>query len=159
MSQQGARSLLLQQFLVLHQLGEHDSALVEVGVLGAHENQVATLSPRQAVPLAHHQGHVVKFVDLKCVQDQVHEVLVNVVHLNDEVSLVDSFILGVDWSLVQDALLLQLIELLAHVVGPQAQVEDDLLCDHVLHIRIVFLLVDEVDLLHGLLLLRGFRHD
>ena len=157
--QKGASSLLLQQVLILDKLRESDSVSVEVGVLGAHEHKVTALASRQVVPLAHHEGHVIELVDFERVQDQVHEVLIDVVHLDDEVGLVDGFILRIDRCLVQDSLLFQLIQLFAHVIGPQAEVEDDLLSDHVLHIGVVFLLINEVDLLNPLLISGGIRDD
>ena len=56
---------------------------------------------------------------------------------------------------MQNALFFELIELFAHVVGPQTRIVNDFLSDHVLHIIIVILLlIDEIDLLHRSLILR-----
>jgi len=61
---------------------------------------------------------VVELVDFKSVEDQVDEVLVDLVHLNDEVSLVYGLILRIFADFVQYTLILELIELMAHVVRP-----------------------------------------
>ena len=62
---------------------------VQVGVLGAHQDEILALTIGESVPLAHHQRHVVEFVDFKRVKDEVDELLIHVVHLDDEVSLVN----------------------------------------------------------------------
>ena len=79
--------------------------------------------------------------------------MVYVVHLNDEVCLVNGFILGVLRGLMQNALLFELAQLRAHVVGPQTEIVDDFLSNDVLHISVILLLIDEVDLVHYLLIL------
>jgi len=61
---------------------------------------------------------VVELVDFKSVEDQVDEVLVDLVHLNDEVSLVYGLILRIFADFVKYTLILELIELMAHVVRP-----------------------------------------
>ena len=149
-SQQGAGTLLLHQDLVPNQPHEISSVPIQVTVLGAHEDEVAPLPAREPVALAHHQRHMVKLEDFERVEDQIDKVLVNVVHLNDEVSLVNCFVLLVLADLEQNTLALELAQLLPHLVGPQTKVVDYFLSDHILHISIILLLVYEVDLLHCL---------
>ena len=55
---------------------------------------------------------------------------------------------------MQNALFFELIELFAHVIRPKTQIVYDFLGNHVLHIIVVLLLIDEVDLLHRLLIYR-----
>ena len=132
---------------------------VQVGVLGAHEDEVAALAPRQVIPLAHHERHMVEFVDFERVQDQINEVLVYIVHLDYEISFINGLILIMLVDFMQDAFFLESGKLLSHIIRPQAEVVDDLLSDHVLHIGVVFLLINEVDLLNPLLISGGIRDD
>ena len=49
---------------------------------------------------------MIELVDFERVEDEVYKVLVDFVHLDDEVSLVDGLVLGVRADLMQDALFL-----------------------------------------------------
>ena len=115
-SKQRASSLLLQKNLVSDKSDESDARAVEVAILGAHKDEVAALSARESVSLAHHQRHVVELINFKGVKNKVHKVLIHIVHLNDEVGLIDCFILRVFAHLVENAFFFKFAELLAHVI-------------------------------------------
>ena len=93
---------------------------------------------------------MVELVDLEGVENQIYEVLINVIHLNDEVSLIDGLVLRIFGNFIEDASFLQVTQLLSHIVWPQAKVVDDLLSDYILRIVVIILLIDKVDLLHHL---------
>ena len=70
-------------------LVKFESHPAEVGILWTHEDQVLALTTGKSVPLAHHERHVVEFVHFECIEDQVDEFLVHVIHLNDKVCLIN----------------------------------------------------------------------
>lgn len=90
---------------------------------------------------------MVELVDFKRVEDQIDKLLVNVVHLDDEVGLVNRVVGRVFRYFVQDTLLLELVKLRTHVFRPEAQVVNDLLSDYVFHVYVLIRL-DETDLRH-----------
>ena len=146
MGEQGTHFLLLLELFAGDFLEVIGPESVQVGVLGAHEDEVAALAPRQVIPLAHHEGHVVEFVDFERVQDQINEVLVYIVHLDYEISFINGLILIMLVDFMQDAFFLESGKLLSHIIRPQAEVVDDLLSDHVLHIIVIIVAVDKADL-------------
>ena len=79
---------------------------MQVGILGAHEHKILALSTSQSVSLAHHHRHVIELINLQSIQNEVHKVLVNIVHLDDEVSLIDSILGGILINFSHDSLLL-----------------------------------------------------
>ena len=74
------------------------------------------MSTRESVSLAHHKRHVVELIDFKGVKNEVHKVLIYIVHLNDEIRLINRFILRVFAHFVENALFFKFAELLAHVI-------------------------------------------
>ena len=64
---------------------------IQVAVLSAHEHQVPSLTTAKPIPFAHHQRHMIELVDFESVEDQLDKLLVDIVHLNDEICLVDLF--------------------------------------------------------------------
>ena len=59
---------------------------------------------------------MVELVDLEGVENQIYEVLINVIHLNDEVSLIDGLVLRIFGNFIEDASFLQVTQLLSHIV-------------------------------------------
>ena len=59
---------------------------------------------------------MVELVDLEGVENQIYEVLINVIHLNDEVSLIDGLVLSIFGNFIEDASFLQVPQLLSHIV-------------------------------------------
>jgi len=74
------------------------------------------LSARESVSFAHHKRHVVELINFKGIENEVHKVLIHIVHLDDEVCFIDRFILRIFVHFMENALILKLSELLAHVI-------------------------------------------
>ena len=90
---------------------------------------------------------MIEFVNLKRVENKINEFLVYVVHLNNEVRLVNLISLFVSLSL-EYATDFQLLQMFAHIFRPEAEVVDDLLRNYVLRVNVIILLIDEVNLIH-----------
>ena len=58
---------------------------------------------------------MVKLVNFQSVKDQIDKVLINLIHLDNEISLIDGLILSFVVDLMENTLLSELVKLRSHI--------------------------------------------